>query len=110
MKSVIKQIIGCLAIAILLAVACYFMPVVNGLFGGYLFGFFLAAFAVPLGIKGYEAHMIKVRAMSEAERRRRQKECDAWHKEGSEAMTSATHSLDYRNIDRLHHNFSDLHK
>lgn len=106
--NTIKQIIGCLTIATSVTVACYFLPIVNALFGDYLFGFFLAAFVVPLGIKGYETHRVKVNAMSEAERHQRQQECDAYHEEESEAMTCPTYCYDNRNIDQQLHIFNGL--
>ncbi|MCG8074291.1 MAG: hypothetical protein N0C86_20155 [Candidatus Thiodiazotropha taylori] len=105
MKSVIKQIIGCLAIATLVAVACYFLPVVNTLLGDYLFGFFFAAFILPLGIKWYESHMAKVRAMPKAERAQREKECKEWWRKSSEATTCPSHCYDQRNVDRQLHIF-----
>lgn len=105
MLSVIKQIIACLVIALMVATACYFLPFVNSLFGDYLIGFFLAAFVFPIGLKWYEAHMTKVRAMSEPVRKKREKECRDWHKEDSEAMTFPTQCYDERNMDRQLHVF-----
>lgn len=106
MLSVIKQIIACLVIASLVATACYFLPFVNSLLGDYLVGFFLAAFLLPVGLKWYEAHMVKVRAIPQPVRKKREKECKDWHKEDSDAMTCGTHAYDLRNIDQRHHVFN----
>ena len=103
MISVIKQIIGCLVIATLVAVACYFLPVVNGLFGDYLFGFFLAAFVVPLGIKGYESQMAKVRAIPKAEQFRRGVENKESSHESDDVTTCLSNCYDLRNVDQQHH-------
>lgn len=105
MISLIKQIIACLTIATLVAVACYFLPFVNGLLGDYLIGFFLASFVLPVGMKWYEAHMVKVKAISEPARKKREKECKDWHKKDSEAMNCPTQCYDERNIDRQLHVF-----
>ena len=101
-----KRILGGLFIATLVAVACQFLPLVNALFSDYLFGFFFAAVVLPIGIKCYEAHMVKVRAVPEVERRQRQEECDEWHEESSDAMTSGMHCFDLRNIDQQLHHFN----
>ncbi len=105
MMNVIKQLIACLLIATSVAVACYFLPFVNGMFGDYLIGFFLAALLFPIGLKWYEAHMVKVRAMSQPVRENREKECKDWHKEDREAMTCAPHCYDARNADQQLHLF-----
>ena len=105
MKSVVKQIFACLMIAISITIACYFLPIVNGLLGDYLFGFFFAAFVLPIGIKWYESHMARVRAMPKAQRDKREKECkESWRK-SSEATTCPSHCYDQRNIDRQLHIF-----
>ena len=108
MLSIIKQIIACLVIASMVAAACYFLPFVNSLLGDYLIGFFLVAFVLPIGLKWYESHMTKVRAMSEPVRMKREKECKDWHKEDSEATTSSTRAYDLRNIDQRHHVFNGI--
>lgn len=105
MISLIKQIIACMMIATLVAVACYFLPFVNGLLGDYLVGFFIAALVFPIGLKWYEGHMVKVRSVSQSVRNKREKECKDWHKEDSEAMTCPSQCYDERNIDRQLHVF-----
>ena len=106
--SLFKQIVSCLMIATSVAVACYFLPVINGLFGDYLFGFFFAAVVVPIGVKWYEAHMIKVRAMPKHKRKRLEKECEEWHREDMEAMTCEPNNLDSRNVDQQLHIFDQF--
>ena len=101
--SVIKQIIGCLAIAALVVVACYFLPVVNGLFGDYLFEFFFVAFVLPIGIKWYESHMAKVRAMPKAERIQSEMERNESSRESDEVTTCLSNCYDLRNTDQQHH-------
>ena len=105
MLSAIKQIIACLVIALMVATACYFFSFVNSLLGDYLIGFFVAAIAFPVGLKWYEGHMVKVKAISEPDRKKREKECKDWHKEDSEAMTCPTQCYDERNLDRQLHVF-----
>ena len=104
MLSVIKQIIACLVIASMVATACYFLPLVNSLFGDYLIGFFLVAFVLPVGMKWYEAHMAKVRAMPQPVRKKREEECKEWLRKSSEA-TTGSNCYDQRNIDRQLHIF-----
>ena len=105
MISLIKQILACLSIAILVAAACYFLPLVNSLLGDFLIGFFLAALVFPIGLKWYDAHIAKVRAISKPVRKKRENECKNWHKENREAMTCAPHCYDYRNADQQLHIF-----
>jgi len=105
MLSVIKQITACLVIASLVATACYFLPFINSLFGDYLIGFFLAAFLFPVGLKWYEAHMVKVRALPKSVREKREKECKDWHREDREATTLEPHNHDARNVDQQLHVF-----
>ena len=101
-----KLILGGLFMATLVAVGCQFLPIMNALFSDYIVGFFFAAIVLPVGIKWYEAHMVKVRAVPEAERLRRQMECDAYHKESSDVMTSGMHCFDLRNVDQQLHHFN----
>lgn len=108
MMGAVKQIIGCLVLATFVAVACYFLPIVNGLFGDYLMGFFLGALVLPIGLKWYEGHMVKVRAMSQPVRKTREKECKDWHEEDREAMTCVPHCYDARNVDQQLHIFDEF--
>jgi|GEM_PF-1688513 len=103
--NLIKQIASLLIVATAITVACYFLPFLNNLLEDYLVGFYLAAIALPLGIKWYGAHMVKVRALPNAVRYKREKECKDWHKEDSEAMTCPSQCYDERNIDRQLHIF-----
>lgn len=103
MLSVIKQIIACLVIASLVATACYFLPFVNSLFSDYLIGFFLAAFVLPIGLKWYEVHMTKVRAMPENERIRKYIGRSEAMREADEVTTCLSNCHDLRNIDQQHH-------
>ena len=105
MIGLLKQIIACLLIATCVAVGCYFLPFVNNLFGDYLIGFFLAALVLPVALKWYEAHVAKVRVVSQPVRKKREEECNDWHKEDSEAMTCAPHCYDARNVDQQLHIF-----
>lgn len=107
MISLLKQIIACLMIATLIAVACYFLPFVNGLFGDYLIGFFIAALVLPIGLKWYEAHMAKVRAMSQPVRSEREKERKEWRQKHGDESTGSN-CYDQRNIDRQLHIFDGV--
>jgi len=101
MVGVAKQIIGCLVLATLVAMACYFLPVVNGLFGDYLFGFYLAAFVLPLGMKWYDSRMSKAEATPVVDREKKHKE---WLQKNSGSSTGSN-CYDQRNIDRQLHIF-----
>lgn len=99
MISLIKQIIACLMIATLVTVACYFLPFINGLFGDYLIGFFIAALILPIGLKWYETHMVKVRIMS----KNGKVNYSETQREDDEVTTCLSNCHDLRNIDQQHH-------
>ena len=108
MISLIKQIIACLMIATLVAVACYFLPFINGLFGDYLIGFFIAAIMLPIGLRWYDSHMANVRRLAQKEQNKRLKECKDWHREDREATTLEPHNYDVRNVDNQLHVFDGV--
>ena len=106
--NLIKQIVSLLIVAIAITVACYFLPFLNSLFEDYLVGFYIVAIVLPLGLKWYEAHMVKARAMSQPVRKKREKECKEWHREDRDAATLEPHNYDARNVDQQLHVFDGL--
>lgn len=101
MISLVKQIIACLLIATLVTVACYFLPVVNGLFGDYIIGFFLAAFVLPVWMRLYIC-----RATENSKKKRGgKKTCN--YQQGWSGMysgiTTGVDTYDKRNIDQQIH-------
>ncbi|SIT19306.1 hypothetical protein SAMN05421686_1165 [Thalassolituus maritimus] len=95
----LKQIVACLMIAALVSVACYFLPFISRLFGDYVFGFFIAALILPIGLKWYETHMVKVRALS----KNGKVNCSQSYGEDNEVTTCLSNCHDLRNIDQQHH-------
>ncbi len=98
---VIKQIIGLLMVAAVVAVACYFLPFFNRLFEDYIAGFFIVAVVLPLGYAMYKSHMAAVAKLPPDVRAKKEKESQEWWDETSEATHSPSRALDLRNMTNI---------
>jgi len=95
---VIKQIVGLLVVAVMIMVACYFLPFFNSLFADYVIGFFVVAIVFPVGRVVYQSHMNDVSKLPPGARLKREKESQDWWDETTEATHSPSRALDLRNI------------
>ena len=98
---VIKQIIGLLVVAVMITVACYFLPFFNSLFADYVVGFFVVAIVLPIGLAMYKSHMEEVSKLPPDVRLARKKESDKRWKETDEATFSLSESHDLRNMTNI---------
>jgi len=101
---VIKQIIGLLVVAVMIAVACYFLPFFNSLFADYVVGFFVVAIVLPIGLAMYKSHMNDISKLSPDVRLKREKESQDWWDETTEATHSPSRALDLRNTTNININ------
>jgi len=95
---VIKQIIGLLLVAVMIAIACYFLPFVNDLLEDYIIGFFIVAVVLPVGRAMYKSHMATVAKLPPDIREKREKESQEQWEETDEATFSPSEPLDLRNM------------